>query len=64
MVTLLTNLFIKKKEETQDPAVRRAYGVLCSVVGIALNVLLVVGMFAAGLISGSVAVLFHSQPYS
>ena len=56
MVTLLTNLFIKKKEETQDPAVRRAYGVLCSVVGIALNVLLFVGKFAAGLISGSVAV--------
>ncbi len=56
MVTMLANFFIKKKDECHDPAVRRAYGVLCSVVGIALNVLLFAGKYAAGLLSGSIAI--------
>lgn len=56
MITLLSKLFIRQREDTNDPAVRRAYGVLCGAVGILLNILLFAGKFAAGLISGSIAI--------
>lgn len=56
MITLLSKLFIRQREDTSDPAVRRAYGVLCGAVGILLNILLFAGKFAAGLISGSIAI--------
>ena len=39
-----------------SPAVRRAYGTLCGAVGIALNILLFIGKFFAGQLSGSIAV--------
>lgn len=57
MITLLTRLFIKDRENIKNPAVRQAYGVLCGTVGIALNLLLFGGKFAAGLISGSIAIM-------
>lgn len=56
MITFLSHLFIKLPEETQRAEVRRAYGVLCSLVGIGLNILLFAGKFFAGLLSGSVAI--------
>ncbi len=56
MVTLLSRLLIKNHEQVSDPSVRRQYGVLCGGVGIALNVLLFVGKFFAGTISGSIAI--------
>lgn len=56
MIRLLTRLFIKNSENTSDSAVRSAYGVVCSVVGIALNVLLFAGKYAAGALSGSIAI--------
>ncbi len=56
MVTLLSKLFIKNSDDKNDPKVRQAYGVLCGVVGIALNILLFVGKFFAGTISGSVSI--------
>ena len=37
-------------------AVRRAYGMLCSLVGIGLNILLFAGKYLAGRLSGSIAV--------
>ena len=40
MITLLSKLFIKDRDNVASPAVRRAYGALCSIVGISLNVLL------------------------
>lgn len=57
MVTLLSRVFIKNAREYDKPEVRRAYGILCSVVGICLNVLLFGGKFLAGLVSGSVAIM-------
>lgn len=57
MVTLLSRLFIKDRENIQNPAVRQAYGILCGAVGIALNLLLFGGKFIAGLISGSIAIM-------
>lgn len=56
MFGLLARLFIKNRNNTGDSSVRRAYGVLCSVLGIALNVLLFVVKYAAGVLCGSLAV--------
>lgn len=56
MVSILTRLFIKNRENTSAPEVRQAYGILCGCVGIALNLLLFAGKFLAGLISNSIAV--------
>lgn len=56
MLTFLSRLFIKNRENTSDPAVRRAYGILCGWLGVALNLLLFAGKLTAGLLSGSIAV--------
>ena len=55
MVSILARIFIRNRSDVQNPAVRRAYGTLCGVLGIFLNVLLSAGKFAAGVMSGSVA---------
>lgn len=57
MVTFLAKIFIKDRENLADPGVRQAYGVLCGGLGILLNVILFGGKFAAGTISGSIAVI-------
>ncbi len=55
MITLLAAHFCKPEGRT--PAqLRTAYGVLCGAVGIGLNLLLFLGKFFAGTISGSIAV--------
>ena len=56
MITLLAKWFIPDYQNTGDAVVRRAYGQLCGIVGIALNVLLFAGKFFAGVLSGSIAV--------
>ena len=56
MIKLLTKLFIKDHENVTNAAVRRAYGTMCSLYGIFLNLLLFAGKYFAGLISGSVAI--------
>lgn len=56
MIHLLAGIFIKNREQVEDPNVRRAYGMLCSIVGIALNVFLFAGKYLAGVISGSIAI--------
>ena len=56
MIELLAKRFIRDRENLKDPAVRRAYGTLCGAVGIALNVLLFLGKFFAGTVSGSIAI--------
>ena len=56
MLKLLAKLFIHDSENCSDPRVRTAYGTLCSVYGIFLNLLLFAGKYAAGLLSGSVAI--------
>lgn len=55
MITLLARLFIKDRDKVADAAVRRAYGMLCSLTGIGLNVLLFLGKYLAGRLSGSIA---------
>lgn len=57
MIRLLTKLFIKNPDDISSPAVRQAYGVLSGSVGIFFNLVLFAGKFAAGLISGSIAIM-------
>ena len=57
MIEILAKKWIKDYEDLGSPAVRTAYGTLCSAVGIVLNLLLCAGKMAAGLISGSVAIV-------
>lgn len=56
MVSFFARHFIKDYQNTESPAVRQAYGILCGSVGIALNVLLFLGKLFAGLLSGSIAI--------
>ena len=55
MVSLLAKLFIKHREDTEHPAVRRAYGTLCGILGIMLNLILFAAKFLAGTLAGSIA---------
>lgn len=57
MVELLAKLFLKNAEDMAAPETRQGYGMLCGSIGIFFNVLLAVGKFVAGLISGSVAIM-------
>ena len=56
MIRLLARWLIPDRENVTSPAVRRAYGTLCGVVGIVLNILLFAGKLFAGQLSGSIAV--------
>lgn len=56
MVTLLSRIFIKDYNNTSNEKVRRAYGMLSSIVGILLNILLFAFKYFAGILSGSIAI--------
>lgn len=56
MVALLINVFIKEKDDVENPSVRKAYGMLCGTVGILLNLLLFAGKFLAGTLSHSISI--------
>ena len=56
MITVLSRILIKDYKNYTDPDVRRNYGMLTSIVGIGLNILLFIGKYFAGVISGSIAV--------
>ena len=56
MTELLTRLFIRDKDNVQDPAVRQRYGALSGFTGICLNILLFLGKLIAGTVSGSIAI--------
>lgn len=55
MISLLSKIFIKENGEITHQ-IRKAYGSLCSIVGICLNVLLFAIKYFAGTISGSIAI--------
>ncbi|MCX4356096.1 MAG: cation diffusion facilitator family transporter [Oscillospiraceae bacterium] len=56
MTNLLIKLFIKDGGSIETPAVRSAYGKMAGKVSIVCNMLLCIGKFLAGVISGSVSV--------
>ena len=57
MIDWLAHRFIPDAKNLQKPEVRQGYGVLCGVVGIALNLLLFSGKLFAGMLSGSIAIV-------
>ena len=56
MSTFFARLFVKNWEKTGDPAVRRAYGTMVSVIGVIVNLLLASGKIIAGLLFSTVSV--------
>lgn len=56
MVSLLAKTLIKNGDDFSNPAVRRAYGALCSVVGILLNFIAFAGKYIAGTLSNSISI--------
>ncbi len=56
LISLLSRLFIKNRKDLSDAKVRNSYGILCSVFGIFLNLLLFAIKIFAGTVSGSVAI--------
>lgn len=56
MTELLARFFIKEHQNPEKPAVRYAYGRLAGKVGIFCNILLCVGKFLVGLLSGSMSI--------
>lgn len=57
MITLLGRILIRETGEYQKPQIRRMYGVLCSIVGVFLNILLFVFKLYAGIVTGSMAIM-------
>lgn len=55
MVKILSSIFLKGIDKTTE-AGRRLYGMLCSLLGIGLNILLFAGKLTAGTLSGSIAI--------
>lgn len=56
MIKLLSRIFIKNRENFTDAKVRSAYGKLCSITGIFLNIVLFTGKYLVGTLSGSIAI--------
>ena len=56
MINLLSKIFIKGRDNTDEPRVRHAYGVLCGAFGVFLNIVLFGIKLAAGMIAGSVSI--------
>lgn len=56
MTNLLVKLFIKDCENTKDPEVREKYGLLGSIVGIIVNIILSAGKYLIGIITRSISI--------
>ncbi|MDO4543727.1 MAG: cation diffusion facilitator family transporter [Clostridia bacterium] len=56
MVTLLAKIFIRKSMGADSDAVRKAYGLLCGALGIAINLVLFAAKIVAGTLSCSIAI--------
>jgi len=57
MIRFLARCLIPDWQDTDAPRVRRAYGMLCGVVGIVLNALLFGAKWLAGAMTGSIAIM-------
>lgn len=56
MTELLLKFFVKDHNDIKAPAVRHAYGIMASIVGIVANLLLFAGKLAVGMISGALSI--------
>jgi len=57
MITLLGKILLKEAGEYQKPQIRRMYGILCSLFGIFLNIILFGIKLYAGVVTGSMAIM-------
>ena len=57
MTELFVRLFVKNKDDVQNPQVRTAYGVLASIVGICLNIVLFLIKIISGMLVNSISVM-------
>ncbi|MCR5778401.1 MAG: cation diffusion facilitator family transporter [Lachnospiraceae bacterium] len=57
MISILAGIFIGRNPDIKDQEVRKRYGMLCSIVGIAFNILLFAFKELAGFITGSMAIV-------
>ena len=57
MTEFLLRRFVKDADNVRDPQVRRRYGMLASITGILLNLLLFLSKFLVGTLSGSVSIV-------
>ena len=57
MITLLSKIFIKNRNDTSDVKVREKYGMLCGTVGIFLNALLSVAKIITGTLTGAISIV-------
>lgn len=55
MTELLCKIFIKDRNNIKNPAVRRAYGTLASIVGIILNLTIAIGKIVIGFLFGAIS---------
>lgn len=56
MFELMLRVFVKDYQNVTDTTVRERYGVFSGAVGVCLNLLLCLGKFAAGLLTGAVSI--------
>ena len=56
MTDLIVNLFIKDKDNINDPKVRGQYGILSGIAGIVMNVILCLAKFFVGTVTNSIAI--------
>ncbi|MCL1990477.1 MAG: cation diffusion facilitator family transporter [Defluviitaleaceae bacterium] len=57
MIDFLSKKFVKNHDQYEDPKVRSVYGILCSVVGIVLNLIMAIFKLLFGMIGGSMTLL-------
>ena len=57
MIHILSNIFIGKNPDTNDPQIRQKFGILGGAVGIFFNILLFFGKLVVGLLSNSIAIM-------
>ena len=57
MTEVLIRLFVKNKDEVKDTSVRQQYGIMASITGIVVNVLVCLGELLIGFLIGSIAMI-------
>ena len=57
MTEVLIRLFVKNKDEVKDTSVRQQYGIMASITGIMVNVLVCLGELIIGFLIGSIAMI-------
>ena len=56
MFDLLARLFVRDYKNIKNPTVRRAYGMMVSIIGITVNLILAFGKMIVGILCGSLAI--------